>query len=691
MDLRVRSRAIGALFFFAMSSAVAQAPGTASAAEPAAGTATAAAPAVDPRPLPFLGENPGGATNWRSTLISLEQIGFADGYSLEGSQGVQTVFFTMPPGVAAERAQLVFDVEFGDLLIPASTIQFRVNGTVRRALRRGEQGTVQRIEIPLNAADLLEPFVALELTYSLFLSDDACFARNLAGAYARLAPNGGLAVVARDAAPQTVRAAWSLLPADVRVAARMSELTPGEFQSLFRLATLLYREGHKVRFEALSDNTPTEAHIVLAPAERYMRGGDSLESAANLRLVSSGGTPGPDGKPRELRSLILIDSTRPLPATDMLRLPWRHITSGGLLDVAAAAEWPQPRDPDDAVRLEDLGFGDSERAFSYETKWQFALPFGPLGDGHRPARASLEMFGPRVPEARGPTVVSAYYNDRLVFSTALKNRGEKEVLEFELPRVQLRARNNLKVVAQRDEVGADCSRVQAGYPLSLSPRSVIETQRLNERPGTFAELVPHQRSLQLFLAKDALAEPATVIPMLVAMGNHFWPDVPAPELRLFEPGDEVKPSGPFFVVGDARWDPQGPVRFDQGRVRLRSNATGEPLMLLDFAIDTNLTVLQMVEAGGHGGAWLKTSGGYLNVPSRRALFEDENLAFLGPQGVQSSLRVGAARDYRVDYPEAKGWFTATGAVRTALFVVAWVLILGLLFYLYRRTRSHRGG
>jgi hypothetical protein len=181
-----------------------------------------------------------------------------------------------------------------------------------------------------------------------------------------------------------------------------------------------------------------------------------------------------------------------------------------------------------------------------------------------------------------------------------------------------------------------------------------------------------------------------VIPMLVAMGNHFWPDVPPPELRLFAPGDEVKPTGAFFVIGNAQWEPSGPVKFDQGRVRLRSNATGEMLMMLDFALDTNLTVLQMVEAAGHGGAWLKTTGGYLNVPQKKALFEDQNLAFLGPQGLQSALRIGASRDYRVDYPEAKGWFSATGAARTALFVIAWVLIIGLLVYLYRRTRAHRG-
>jgi hypothetical protein len=51
-----------------------------------------------------------------------------------------------------------------------------------------------------------------------------------------------------------------------------------------------------------------------------------------------------------------------------------------------------------------------------------------------------------------------------------------------------------------------------------------------------------------------------------------------------------------------------------------------------------------------------------------------------------ALRLGETRDYRVDYPEEKGWFAASGALRPALFVIAWVIILGGLVYLYRRSR-----
>ena len=220
---------------------------------------------------------------------------------------------------------------------------------------------------------------------------------------------------------------------------------------------------------------------------------------------------------------------------------------------------------------------------------------------------------------------------------------------------------------------------------------MIETRPINEAPATFAEMVPHQRRLELYVAKDALSAATQIIPMLVTLGEHFWPDVPVPVLRLFEPGAPVTPTGPFFVIGDAQWAPKAWVRFDEGRVRLLSNATGEPLMLLDFAADTSLSVLQMVEASGHGGVWLKTTNGYTGGPARRTLLEDENLAFLGPTGGQLALKLGETRDYRVDYPEAKGWFDETGALRPALFIIAWAVIIGLLVYLYRRSRRLKGG
>ena len=620
------------------------------------------------------------SASWSSTLVSLERLGFLDGFTLEGSQGTRRLFFPLPPGVPVQRAQLSFDVEFGELLIPESSLQFRVNDTIRQAARRGDSGIRRRVDIPLTAQDLEKEFVELEVDYSLFVNPDVCLSQKLVGAYAHLSPSSGLAVISADPLPSTVQAALSLLPRNVVVALDLAQLTPDQFQALFQLTTILFRQGHKVAFENLEANRQTRAHIVMAPAA-YAGGDAATDGASNLRLVRPAGSQ---------RAYILIDSARPLAATAMLRAPWHDATAAAKVDVAAASGWPQPRDADDIIRLRTLGFDDSERIFGFSTDWHIALPFGPMGNGQRPSRVALEIFGPKVAAIRGPTFISAYFNDRLVHSAALKELGKAEILEFDLPQIQLRARNNLKIVAQRDETSGDCKLAKASYPLSLSADSVIETRPINETPATFAEMVPHQRRLELYVAKDALSAATQVIPTLVTLGEHFWPDVPVPVLHLFEPGAAVNPTGPFFVIGDAQWAPKAWVRFDEGRVRLLSNATGEPLMLLDFSTDTSLSVMQMVEAGGFGGVWLKSTAGYSSGPARRALLEDENLAFLGPTGGQLALKLGETRDYRVDYPEAKGWFDETGALRPALFIIAWVVIIGLLVYLYRRSRRLKG-
>src|SRR5687767_4501323 len=98
-------------------------------------------------PLEIAGS--GGANDWNSTIMSLERVGFTDGFTLEGSQGTRRMFLPLPPGVPVSRAQLAFDVEFGELLIPESSLQFRVNDTIRTATRRGASGTTRRVTIPL--------------------------------------------------------------------------------------------------------------------------------------------------------------------------------------------------------------------------------------------------------------------------------------------------------------------------------------------------------------------------------------------------------------------------------------------------------------------------------------------------------------------------------------------------------------
>lgn len=673
------------------------------AVEPVAAPAAEAAPAekmasaATPATLPESAPAPG--VWWRSALASFESIGFADGYYLEGTEGTREVYLPLPPGVSPQRAEVVLDLHFGESLIAESSIKISLNDTTRRTVRRADAGSGNQLQVnlPLSARDLLENFVKVKFDYTQLIDRDICFSRELAGAYTRINAGSGLAVLAGDAPPTSVRAAWSLLPEQVVISADFTQLTAVDFQALFQLATLLNDDQRKLRFEHLPANTGLDkvhGHIVLGTGDQLKQWGVSPSSErlpnANLRLVSAE-TPATQAANRERRVFIFVDRAQSLPAVDMLRMPWRRASGARLLDVAKATEWPPAPSNPETVRLEDLGFADSERRFTYATDWKIGLPFGPLGNGNRPERVQLIVYAPTTQPDRPPTVLSAYYNDRLVFSGALHGKSEAQTLGFQLPRHLLRARNRLQLMAQRDEIADQCRRVQAAQPISVSPSSPITLKPITETPETFAELIPHQRTLHLYAGSDVLKNAPSVIPALVSLGEHFWPDVPAPAIEFFEPGAVLNPASHFFVVGDPQWKPEAAVRFDQGRVRLLSNATLEEALALDVASDTGWALLQMVRNGDYAGAWLKTGAGYNNLPSKRVLFEDENVALLDHRGVQMGLRVGAARDYEVQYPDATGWFQASDRLRTVLFVLLWVLGAALIVYLLRQSRRHRAG
>lgn len=658
---------------------------------PAAASGTSVLPPAAPEP----------ATWWRSTVVTLAAVGYLDGYFLEGTEGSREIFLPLPPGLDPQRAEIVLEVKFGEALIGESSFQFSINDTPRRTVRRGEAGTGQlaQVNLPLTDIDLRAPFVKLRVNYTQLLDRDICFSRELAGAYSRISPGSGLMVLHGDAPPASVRAAWSLLPQETVVSADFSQITPSDFQALFQLATLLEDDQRTLRFEHLPADAGLDAvhgQIVLGSAAQLEAWGVSAGverlAGGNLRLVSAQ-TAAARAQDRKQRVFLFIDRANPVPAMDMLRMPWRRASGARLLDVSSAAEWPPvPANPE-TVRLRDLDFSDSERRFTYATDWKIGLPFGPMGTGNRPSRVQLMVYAPSIlPEAdRTPTILSAYFNDRLVFSGALAGGGEAQAIGFDLPHHMLRARNRLQLVAQRNELADRCKHIQAAQPISVSPGSSITLKPLRETPVTFAELVPHQRALTLFVASDAMRAAAHTIPALVSLGHHFWPDVPPPTLSFFEPGTKLEPTGHFFVIGNPAWDQDATVRFDQGRIRVVSNATQQEAIALDFASDADWALLQMARIGEHAGAWLRTPGRYDNLPRRRVLLEDENVAMLDPRGLQMGLRVGASRDYEVQYPEATGWFTASDRMRTLLFVLLWVLGAALVIYLLRQSRRHRAG
>lgn len=615
---------------------------------------------------------------WRTAQVRLEDLGWNDGFLLEGATGARDLYLPIPQGVEASGAQLVLDVHYGDSLIGESTVMLSVNDAPRRTLTRAQAGPagVTQVRLPLTRHDLKRDFVHVRFDYTQLADRDICFSEALAGAWTRIEPDSGLALVTGDVPPTSVRGAWSLLPREVVIGADFSSLDADAFQALFRLASLVQAEGREYRLLQVAPGTALKnvpAHIVLAdPAVKNAAArpeGPSMYVAYSddsARLVLERGTP----------------------YVEVLGRPWHGMAGADVLEAAGIGD-PRKSRARTSLRLSDLGFSDGERRFHRSARWDIPLPFGAMGSATRPDWVQLQVYAPDTTGAGKPSVLSAYYNDQLVYSGSLAGSNAAQAVDFALPRHLLRARNHLTLVAQRDAGSGACGSVAAAHAISIAPSSSILLKPVTDLPATFAELVPYEASLRIYLPDSALTEAAHVIPFLVAAGRHFWPSATPPPIEFYAPDQPLQPEGPFLVVGQPEGELQAPIRFDKGKVRLVTAAGGQEFAALEMQPAAEWALLQMAQIGSHAGAWVLAPGGYASLPSEQFLLEDEDVALLDRSGVQMALRVGPTRDYEVTYPEADSWFDASGRLRVMLFITAWLVIASVIVYLLRASRRHR--
>ena len=140
-----------------------------------------------------------------------------------------------------------------------------------------------------------------------------------------------------------------------------------------------------------------------------------------------------------------------------------------------------------SLRLSDLGFSEGERRFQRSTRWDIPLPFGAMGPAMRPDWVQLQVYAPDASGSGRPTVLSAYYNDRLVYSGTLAGSNNAQSVDFALPRHLLRARNQLSLVAQRDPGPESCGTLGAAHPISITP--ALRVWMLSPDSGTSTSTV----------------------------------------------------------------------------------------------------------------------------------------------------------------------------------------------------------
>lgn len=625
---------------------------------------------------------------WREYVVDLTRLGQDQGVVLEGTSDAADIFFPVPQDAGINAATLELRIEFSTSLSPQSGITVSLNGTPRRSLLResaDENGSLW-LQLPLQPADLRSEYLQVRLDASLLLDTDRCVNSQLRGAFARVLPESGTRFQMSNALPASIEAAWDILPRVVSIGIDTTQLDPEQFAAALAIATELDRGGHEVHIKDLSELSP----IIIASPKRFeaafggrgIRRGDgkpwSAKDTADLELLQAS----PDGQP-----VIWLPSTQASKAAALLSGPWRKVARHVQISVDTAQPW-RPDRTSTGVLFSELGLVDSSRSIADQTTWRVTLEQDRLGAGRVPESIELLMVS-----APGPTnskaLAHVYFNDRLLQSKPLDNRGGIQRVPVALPQSLLRARNRVEITVQRRTEGGDCRLDAPNFPVQLLPESRVITTAAPEGINSFAEFVPHAAYAVIYLPETALKAPQRVIPFLIALGSSFWPSGVLPALKFYGPEEDFKPAGTFILVGDPAKKPRGPVEFDRGGIQIRASRSNQ--VVLDVSSLPNWNILQLADWQGQRGLWLKSHESFSGLPTTDLFLEDENVAILNQKGVAFALRNSPHAAVKIAYTGSSRWQALFQRYRLPIFIALWILLAILITYLLRMSRRHSNG
>lgn len=627
---------------------------------------------------------------WRTFDTDLTRLGLKQGVVLEGTNDASDLFFPVPQGVEMRSAVLELQVEFAESLNPLSSLTVAVNGTPRRSLTRSAADQAGRLalQLPLNAADLKKEYTHVRVDVSLLQDTDRCVNNQLRGAFARILPESGVQYALTETPPASIEAAWDLLPDEVTLGLDTANLDAGQFTAALAIATELDRGGHTVKITDLKQMSS----IVIASPKRFAAALDwsglrrvdgqswSPEDTADLELLlasSLGGQP-----------VIWVPAANAAEAASLLAGPWRKMARGVQISVDRAEPW-RNADAAEAVTFAELGLVDSARDVTDRTTWRVTLEQDNLGPGRVPD--GLELLLVSAPSQTASNVLAhVYFNDRLLRSSPLDNRGGIQRLSVDLPANLRRARNRVEVAVQRRTEGGDCRLDAPAFPVQLLPESQVVTGEAGGSIESFAEFIPHAPTAALYLPESVLQRPQQVMPFLLALGRSLWPRGALPAVAFYGAEEDVSPTGAFVVVGDPVNKPRGLVAFDRGGIQVRASRSNQ--VVLDVASLPGWNILQLADWQGQRGLWLKTRENFEGLPATEMFLEDENVAILNHKGVAFALRSSPRAAVKIAYTGKSRWQAWLGKYRLAIFVTLWILLVVLIAYLLRMSRRHsRGG
>lgn len=581
--------------------------------------------------------------------LALGEIGLPTGLGFDAAGAEAS--FPLPRGVPGLAGRLSLVFELSAPFPGRHAVEVRANGRLLASTAFPPGSSRLTLDVALPEADLAET----ELRLGLRLLGDTDQAS------ATLLPESHLALLLPDPGQLSIAALFSLLPPATQVLLRPGPISATEAAAALRIGLALAASGRQA---TIASAPPGVALPGRAGTRLWATGavlvGEGAE-AATVRLVN--GLP-----------VLSLGGATPESLARLLDSPWRGLAlANSLTGGTEAAPAPAPPTflPFTALRG-SLAPQETARA-----AWSLGFHIRDLPPGTQVE--AVEVLLRAAPDPAGaPGVATLLLNEVILGSTTLSAEGQGRIA-LPVPDGALAAENRIEVVLQR---------ATASGPAQLLPGSQLRLGPAGA-PRNFLGL-PAAFGAGVEVLVDA---PGGVL-VAEALNPLLWvlravvPAAAPLRVTLAEPGTPASPTGPFVAATYEPPSGSNPVlRFDAGRIQL-SNQAGRPVLELG-GVARALSV-QLVNASGHPGLWLRPIGPPPLLPSAAPRLDQGDVALLDGQGVALAWSSAPGLQLRVDYPDAPppvAWLPLLMAWRPWIVGVLWLAGFVLVVWAFLRPRQ----
>lgn len=628
------------------------------------------------------------------TIISLADIGFANGFRFANLGGRRDVYVPLPDGADLAATELSLTIEDVTAYDAKRNLEVLVNDRSAAAIPLDGKSSTRRLRVGLNRAQPRQGFLKLTFLYSGAASQDRCVDVRSIGDSLSVRPESALRVEIPPGALDVATIA-ALLPRDVAIVLHERRLASADVAAALTIARKMKSSGRRVQFHRGFQTLPEL--VRREDARQFSRGLiligglDDVGNFLDMPIATLAGPPPPPGAIAAIRigglpALLVADSVQ-AQASRLLANPGLAATRGNTLAlVGPMAALPTASD---AVSFEALGLTPAQVDAYGRGELSFAVPARALPEGMRPARLALDVMV--APDSGGEkAVINVFVNERLIGSALAAEQPTH--LDLQLPPGLVGAVANIRVVVQRRLNNGDCRFEPQSYPVQVLGSSAIMLEDVGERVQDFSDLAAFwANGLEILLPRSALEQSPAPLSMLAdILADLSAEDAPI-AVNFTDEQTTPIPGASFILLGATPPESTAPrVQFDRGRVVI-SDRTGRAL--LDLGLQAGGAVMQIAETERYAGLWIKPLAADNVLPAPPQLRLDRgDVAFVDGKGLAFAISTTRDAVLRINYPDQTSWIAVAERFRTWLIGGLWLFAtVMLLFSLQRIARRRAAG